>query len=75
MRHGTVVRFGSHGFGFVKDSENRKEYFVHIADIAGRRNLQAGQKVKFVIGEPTLTHFQRAVLVEVIESPNRIGGR
>ena len=69
-----MVRFGSHGFGFVRDYETRKEYFVHIADIAGRRNLRAGQKVKFVIGEPTLAHPQRAVLVNVIESPDRIGG-
>jgi cold shock CspA family protein len=66
-----VVRFGSHGFGFVKDSENRKEYFVHIADIAGRRNLRAGQAVQFVIGEPTLAHPQRAVSVNLVESRDR----
>ena len=66
MKTGKVVNFGRKGYGFVRDLESRKQYFVHIKDVAGRRDLQVGQLVKFEVGPETPGHNQRAILVDVI---------
>ena len=43
------VKFFNHkkGFGFIKSSENEKEYFVHISGIENEVELNEGDKVKF----------------------------
>jgi cold shock CspA family protein len=62
------VNFGRKGYGFIRDLESRKQYFVHIKDVAGRRDLQVGQLVKFEVGPETPGHDQRAILVNVMSS-------
>jgi cold shock CspA family protein len=68
MKTGKVVNFGRKGYGFIRDLESRKQYFVHIKDVAGRRDLQVGQLVKFEVGPGTPDHSQRAIRVDVISS-------
>jgi|HubBroStandDraft_6_1064221.scaffolds.fasta_scaffold53679_3 cold shock CspA family protein len=68
MKTGKVVNFGRKGYGFIRDLESRKQYFVHIKDVAGRRDLQVGQVVTFEIAPETPGHSQRAILVDVISS-------
>jgi cold shock CspA family protein len=68
MKTGKVVNFGRKGYGFIRDLESRKQYFVHIKDVSGRRDLQVGQLVKFEVAPETLGHNQRAILVDVISS-------
>jgi cold shock CspA family protein len=68
MKTGKVVNFGRKGYGFIRDLESRKQYFVHIKDVAGRRDLQVGQLVNFEVAPETPAHNQRAILVDVISS-------
>jgi cold shock CspA family protein len=68
MKTGKVVNFGRKGYGFIRDSESRKQYFVHIKDVAGRRDLLVGQLVNFEVGPETPDHNQRAIRVDVISS-------
>jgi cold shock CspA family protein len=68
MKTGKVLNFGRKGYGFIRDLESRKQYFVHIKDIAGRRDLQVGQLVTFEIAPEIPDHNQRAILVDVISS-------
>lgn len=70
-KDGVVTRFGSRGFGFILDPETRQEYWVHIADVIGRKTLQTGDKVRFEIGTPkTGSAATPAILVELISSPD-----
>ena len=60
------MNFGRKGYGFIRDLESRQQYFVHVSDIAGRKDLAVGQLVTFEIGQPTPGHAQRAILVELV---------
>jgi cold shock CspA family protein len=71
MRTGKIVNFGRKGYGFIRDLESRKQYFVHVKDVAGRRDLQVGQLVTFEIGLPECGHSQRAIHVDVIAALER----
>lgn len=61
------MNFGCRGYGFIRDLESRKQYFVHVKDVAGRRDLQVGQLVTFEVGPATSGHDQRAILVSVVD--------
>jgi cold shock CspA family protein len=46
-RIGVVVSFGSRGFGFIADIETSKQWFVHISDVEGKKELRAGDRVEY----------------------------
>ena len=56
MKTGKVVNFGRKRYGFIRNLESRKQYFVHVKDVAGRRDLQVGQPVQFEVGAATPGH-------------------
>jgi cold shock CspA family protein len=71
IKDGVVLRFGSRGFGFVLDPQTRLEYFVHIADVVGRKTLQTGDRVRFQIGQPkSNSSTLPAIVVELVSSPD-----
>jgi len=50
MNNGTVKFFNdTKGFGFIKDSENEKEYFVHISGLIDE--IAEGDEVVFELQE------------------------
>ena len=54
MNEGKVKWFdGKKGYGFVANSSNGKDYFVHFSEINsdGYKTLEEGQNVTFDIGE------------------------
>jgi cold shock CspA family protein len=49
-RNGTVTFFNeSKGYGFIRDSETKQDYFVHINDVAGE--IAEGNAVIFTVGK------------------------
>lgn len=66
------MNFGRRGFGFIRDLTDRKQYFVHVSDVVGRRDLQVGQIVSFEVGQPTPGHSQRAILVELVSATDAV---
>ena len=47
---GTVKFFNvEKGFGFIKSSEDEKEYFVHISELKGCEKLNDEDKVTFEV--------------------------
>lgn len=67
MQTGTVLRFNKiKGYGFIKPDESDNEVFVHFSQVemAGYKELKAGQRIRF-----ELEHGERgdfAVKVEII---------
>ena len=56
MNEGKVKWFDSKkGYGFVSNTSDDKDYFVHFSEIQtdGFKTLEEGQKVEFEIGEGT----------------------
>ena len=56
MNEGKVKWFDSKkGYGFVSNTSDDKDYFVHFSEIKsdGFKTLNEGQKVSFDIGEST----------------------
>ena len=50
MKNGTVKFFNeSRGFGFIKDAESDKEYFVHASGLIDR--IKEGDEVTFELQE------------------------
>jgi len=50
MNNGTVKFFDTtKGFGFIKDSESDKEYFVHVSGL--KDQIKEGDKVTFELQE------------------------
>ena len=50
MKNGTVKFFNeSRGFGFIKDAESNKEYFVHASGLIDR--IKEGDEVTFELQE------------------------
>jgi len=50
MNKGTVKFFNdSKGYGFIKDTEDEKEYFVHISGLIDE--IQEGDEVEFELQE------------------------
>jgi cold shock protein len=50
MNKGTVKFFNeSKGFGFIKDSESDKEYFVHVSGLKGQ--IKENDEVSFDLQE------------------------
>ncbi|HOW31478.1 MAG TPA: cold shock domain-containing protein [Bacteroidales bacterium] len=50
MKNGIVKFFNnSKGFGFIKDSESEKEYFVHISDC--KQSIKENDEVTFELQE------------------------
>lgn len=50
MKNGIVKFFNeSRGFGFIKDSESDKEYFVHASGLVDR--IKEGDEVTFELQE------------------------
>lgn len=50
MKTGIVKFFnGSKGFGFIKDDEDEKEYFVHVSGLIDR--IRDNDKVTFDLAE------------------------
>ena len=50
MKEGKVKFFNeSKGFGFIKDNENEKEYFVHASGLIDR--IKEGDEVTFELQE------------------------
>ena len=50
MNNGTVKFFNdSKGYGFIKDTDNDKEYFVHISGLIDE--IQEGDEVVFELQE------------------------
>ena len=50
MNKGTVKFFNqSKGFGFVKDEESEKEYFVHVSGLIDE--IKEGDEVEFELKE------------------------
>ena len=44
---GTIVRWGTRGFGFIQVDGGGDDVFVHIADIFSMRAPKVGQRVEF----------------------------
>jgi cold shock CspA family protein len=69
-REGVVTRFGARGFGYLLDPKTRIQYFFHITDVIGRKSLQTGDKVTFLVGNPKPgASAPPAILVDLVESP------
>jgi len=50
MNNGTVKFFNeSKGFGFIKDANSTKEYFVHANDL--KESIKEGDEVTFDLAE------------------------
>ena len=67
-RKGTVVWFcQSRGYGFIKDDETDKEYFVHWKGIIGEgfKKLSKGEFVEFDV--ETLNERPICIDVEIID--------
>lgn len=71
-KQGVVVRFGARGFGFIVEPETRTQYFVHVEDVVGRKELHAGDRVVFQAGQQRAGKETRAILVELVSSPDRV---
>ena len=51
MMKGTVKFFNtSKGFGFIKDNNSDKEYFIHISKVPNGMVLQENEPVEFEVG-------------------------
>jgi CspA family cold shock protein len=55
VKFGAVVFFSNKkGFGFIKEEEEGKDWFVHYSNIVAKegtyRTLTSGQRVSFVVG-------------------------
>lgn len=70
MNQGTVKWFNAEkGYGFITNSENGEDVFVHFSAIQadGYRSLNEGQKVTFDIEQDPRSDKERAANVVVIE--------
>jgi cold shock CspA family protein len=63
---GRVSRFGPLGYGFITDSQSRTQYFVHIKDVIGRKELRAGDIVEFEEGPQNPDKAPNAINVEFL---------
>lgn len=63
---GVVIRFGPRGFGFIAESGTGLQWFFHVNDVAGRRELRAGEKVRFQDGGGIPGRAPKAVCVELV---------
>jgi cold shock CspA family protein len=75
---GTIVYFSKRGYGFAAADEEKKggqckpDFFVHVSHIFNGRELRVGQRISFLIGEPTLEHPNRAVQVELLDGRSAV---
>lgn len=51
MELGTVKFFCERGYGYIRRDNGQPDIFVHVKHIAGRLDLESGQRVQFEIGE------------------------
>lgn len=63
---GRVSRFGPQGYGFITDSQSRTQYFVHIKDVIGRKELRTGDTVAFEEGPQPPGKAPNAINVEFL---------
>ena len=72
VRNGVVARFGQKGFGFISEldptnpSARSTQWFFHIADVVGRRELQAGDSVIFQDGGGIPGKAPKAICVALV---------
>ena len=72
-RKGVVTRFGSKGFGFLTDIQNRESFFVHVRDVDRFIELREGDRVEFEAGErrDARDTTRRAIQVSLISKPTK----
>ncbi len=89
VRRGVVARFGPKGFGFLSElpdptnpTARSTQWFFHIADVVGRRELQPGDTVLFQDGGGIAGKAPKAICIALvapvqavkIAQPSQAGG-